>query len=122
FGSRLLSARGANGLVRDVSVRSANVRLDEVAAVVDLADDAVSLARAVEVDRRARPRGRRTHQRLVIEDVAVTIRAEARCDDAGLGRRRRRADGGVDGNYDANEVGDVFDADSQLVDLGALPE
>ena len=79
-----LAARRADGGERDIRIDHAKGRLDHLAAVVDLGDDAIGLMLAIEPDGDARPFGRRVAARTIAEDVAVPRGILAGDDNAGF--------------------------------------
>src|SRR6185295_10503954 len=105
-----LAARCPHLFERDVPIDRLDVRLDEVATVVYLANDAVSLERAVQRDRALAPLLRRgLDDRPISEHVSVPILPERGRHDAGLrllGFARGRR---VDADDDAHELWRLVD-------------
>ena len=113
-----LAAAGADGLVGNGGVDGSEDGLHELAAVVDLADDAVGGELAVRPHGAARPSVRRQPARAVGEDVEAAVDAAAGNDDAGLVGAVVVGNGGVDGDNDAEEVRGIGDGLEEL----PLPE
>ena len=117
LGARHLAVRGMHRGKRHVRVGHAQHRLDHLAAIVDLRDDAVGVVRAVSADRGPGPFQRRVTAGRVFQHITVPLGVAARDDNAGfvgvLARCRRRIDRDDDA-YQLRRRGDASGVDQRM--------
>ena len=109
-----------HGLVGHRAVHGAERVLDELAAVVDLGDDAVGLVLCGQVHRSARPAVGAVLAARVFEHVTPTVETDAAHDDARLVAGLARAHGRVNRDDNAPQLG--RGGDSRCVDSLPRPE